>query len=624
MESSHRTERGDSALDALEHELYNPKNKIEDVTLHSVRDRRALDLPTSWGDNSPIITRGKEDAGMSFGVKLLLFSIVLLFCALGFTAWGVLSQRNTVSSANVDMALDITPYTEGGEAVPLTFTLLNRNASPLQNAVITLVYKQGTGSQDEEEKVHEKRELGTINPNDNKRQDFSIILYGGEAEQRDIVVKLEYNIAGSSYAFSKTITASTVLKTPPIAVHIDSPQLLSIGQNGTFVITVKNNSATTSLPSVLQVTLPNSFTTVSQEPKASSRSPIWSIPSIAPGESFVVTVVGSLSGAQGETTSMRAIIGSEGDSKTTLGVVYSSQTVDIKLRSSPLNFVITLDTESGAIDKLRYGDRATLTITYANTSDIPLQDVVIKTSILGDAPLIKKVDPTTGYYDSEKRVITWDKNNLPELATLAPHSNGTLRVIVPIAVSGTNSPSLKVNINGVASTQETDDVTSNVSKTWVVQGSATISAQTTYKNSPFVNSGPIPPVPNTETTYSAHFSVSAQNALANTRVSFILPNYVTWRNVISDQANVSFDARSRTVTWTIDTLDAEKTTSVDVGLSVKPSQSQVGNMPPITSGIILEADEQVSHAHIRTTISPLTTFISGENWSVDPSRVVEN
>ncbi len=623
MELPHQNERSDSALDSLEHQLYDPKKKMEDINFHHTKSERTLELPSSWGDNTPIITQGREEGGTSFGVKLLLFSLVLLICALGFTAWRIMSLRNVVSSANIDMTLDVNPYTEGGETTPLTFTLLNRNKASLQEATVTLVYKQGIGSQDEQEKVHEKRDLGIINPNDNKRQDFNVVLYGSEAEKRDLVIKLEYKVAGSNAVFSKTVTAFTVLKTPPIAVHIDSPKVLSIGQNGTFTITVKNNSATTSLPSVLQVTLPNTFTLVSQEPKSSLKGTVWSIPAVSPGKSVSVTIVGSLTGMQGETTSMKALIGAEGDTRTSVGIVYSSQVVDIKLRSSPLNFSVALDTDSGTTEKLRYGDNAVLTVGYVNTSDMPLQGVSMKLVLSGDAPLIKKVDPTNGHYDSEKQTITWDSSNVPELLTLAPGANGFFRVLIPIVLSGANSPSLKITLTGSGSTQETDDVVAIVSKTWVVQGSATIHAETKYKDSQFTNTGPVPPEANKETTYTARIIVSAQNALTNGKVSFNLPTYVTWKNVTSDNANVSFDSRLRTVTWSIGNIGAEKTVGLDVNLAVKPSLSHVGKMPQITSGIILDADEEVSKAHIRTTISPITTFLSGENWNSDPSRVVD-
>lgn len=623
MELSHQTERGGSALDALEHELYNPKNKMDESSFHRVRDRRELELPTSWGDNAPLITQGREDKGFSFGAKMLFISFILLLSALGYTAWKFFSLNNVVSAANIDMSLEVIPYVEGGEAIPVTFTLLNRNTSPLQEAVITLEYKKGVGSQDEQEKVHEKREIGLINPNDNKRQDFNVILYGSEAEQRDLTIKLEYKVTGSGNIFSKIITASTVLKTPQVSVHIDGPNILSIGQNGTFDITVKNNSATTTLASILQVILPNTFTVNTIEPRSLSHSSVWSIRPLAQGESQVVTITGSLSGIQGETASMKALIGSEGDSNTSVGIVYSSQTIDIKLRSSPLNFALALDTESGGSEKLRYGDRSILTITYANTSDKTLQDISVELLLSGQAPLYKNIELTSGYYDSLKRTILWDKKSVPALATLAPGATGSFRIIIPIVQGGTNSPSLKVTLSGSGTVESKDDVVSIISKSWVVEGSATINVKTTFKNSPFVSTGPIPPEPNVETAYTAHILVSAQNSLINTQVSFRLPTYVSWRNISSDISKTSFDENTRTATWSIGNLAANTTQVMDISLLVKPSQSHVGQMPNITSGIVLDADEEVSRAHIRTTLSPITTYIAGENWEGNPSIVVD-
>lgn len=613
-----------SALDSAEHDLYDPKKKMEDMTPHHMRDKKAKELPTSWGDNTPIIIQAEQEKGFSFGAKILLISIFILIATLGFTAWKVISLRNVVSPANIDMTADITPYVEGGEAVPLTLTLANRNASPLQAATLTLMYEQGTGSQDEQSKVHEKRDIGTINPGEYKRQDFNIVLYGSEAESRTLTFKLEYKVSGSNAIFSKVVNTTTVLKTPPISVKIDGPKILSIGQTGTFSITVKNNSATTSLPSVLQLTLPNTFTLTNSGPEAISNNSSWKVPSLPSGESATYSVTGSLSGTDGETVTIRGIIGSPGDIDTSVGIVYSSQVVDIKLRASPLSLSIALDNESGVPDRLRYGDRAIINVAYANVSKIAMQDVSLKLAITGEASQYKLIDPTNGNYDSVRQTITWDKHNLASLSTLQPGESGTLRVFIPIVTKGTNSPALKIIATGAASTEETDDVVATLSKTWIVQGSATVSAETHFKNSPFENTGPIPPVANTDTSYTVHLVVSAQNALINTKVSFILPAYVTWKGETSDNTLITYDSRTRTVTWLLGKVEAGKTVTSDIGVIVRPSQSHVGKIPTITSGIVLDADEEVSQSHVKNTISPIGTNLIGEEWgSVDPSRVID-
>lgn len=623
MQTSHQNERSNSALDSLEHELYNPKNKMDDVSLHHVRERRTLELPTSWGDNAPIITEGEREKGLSFGAKFLIFSMLLLLGALGFSGWSVLSSRNVVTTANIDMNADIVPYVEGGESVPVTFTLQNKNVSALQEATISLEYKQGLGSQDEQEKVYEKRELGTIKPNEFKQQNFDVVLYGSEAESRDLVFKLEYKVAGSAALFSKKIIVSTVLKTPPVTIHIDSPKILSVDQQGTFVITVKNNSATTSLQSVLSLILPNTFTVVSATPKPNTKGYVWSVPPLKSGETFVTTIVGSLGGSKGETSTIKAQIGSIGKTPTSLGVVYSFQTADIKLRDSPLAITLDLETAAGSSGVIRYGDNAMLTISYQNKGDVPLQNVVLKMDISGDAPLLKQIDPMVGLYDSSKSTITWNKIAVPELGTIQPKAQGTFRVRIPIALSGANLPALKVLLSGVASTVETDDVVTALQKTWTIQGSVTLSAKTQYKTSPFNNSGPIPPIVNSETTYTVHLVASAQNDIANTFVLFTLPSYVTWQNTTSDDQHIKYDAKNRTVTWIVGQMNGGETSSADILLSVTPTQTHVGSSPSITSGIVLNADEVVSRAKIRTTISAPTTRLTGETWDVNPSRVVD-
>lgn len=613
----------ESALDSLEHELNSPKKKITEIEPHHVENRRSLDLPTSWGEQSPILTEVKVDHGSSFGIKMLIFSLLLLLAAGGFTAWRVFSLRNVVSSANIEMTADISPYVEGGEVTDLTFTLGNKNTSQLDSATLTLSYKKGVGSQDEQEKVFEKRDIGTIKAGEYKRQAFNVTLFGEEAEQRDISLKLEYKVAGSNGAFSKTITQTVTLKTPPVSVHIAGPEVLSSSQAGAFTITVKNNSASSSLPSVLQVVLPNTFTTTTLEPKPITRGTVWNIPQLRAGESKIITINGSLTGKQGESTTMRAIIGSAGDSPTTVGVVYASETKDVKIRTSPLVFSVSLDTDSGTSNSLRYGDKATLVVTYINAGTISLHNVGLKLSLEGDAALYKQIDPGVGYFDSLNQTITWDKSIINDLELIPPGGQGTLRIVIPIVTRGENSPVLKMSLMGSGSSQAENDVVAAISNTWVVQGSARIHADTLYRSSPFENSGPVPPVPNVATTYTAHVSVSAQNSLINTKVSFTLPIYVSWRGFTSDNALITYDQRTRAVTWAVGKIDAGKTVVADIGLSVKPSQSHVGQSPAITSGIVLDADEELSRAHLRTTISALTTALTQEAWEVNPSKVVD-
>lgn len=612
-----------SALDKIEQKLYDPKGKTEDMSYHHVRDRKEKELPTSWGDDTPIIKETSEEGGFSFGTKLLIGSSILLLFVLAFTAWRILSSGNIISDKNIDLNLTINPYIEGGEPTPLTVTLNNRNKVALEAASLTLMYKQGSGAQEEEEKIQEKRDLGDIVPGDYKKQGFDVTVYGSESEQRDITAKLEYKVKGSSALFSKISTTKVTLKSPPVSIRMDGPEILSIGQTGAFTFEVRNNTGTTSVPSMLLLVLPANFKVESVNPRPTSRGHIWQIGELAPGASQKVTLTGSLSGSQGEVSTIRAKVGSVGESSNEIGVTFVSQIFDITLRSSPLELSFGFDTERGTSDGLRYGDRVTLSAQYKNATEEVLQDAEFVLKIGGDAALMKQITTTNGYYDSTNGTITWNKGSVPELASLEPGAEGVFRVVIPIVNKGTNSPKLSLSFTGSGSSSGANDVVATIAKTWTVQGSASISANTAYKNSPFQNSGPVPPEANVDTTYTAHIVVSAQNALANARVSFVLPVYVAWRGVASDLKNISYDQTTRTVVWTIGNIEAGKTVVADIGVSVRPSQSHVNSSPSITSGIVLDADEVESRAHLRTTISGLTTYISGEVWPVEPSTVVD-
>jgi hypothetical protein len=617
-------ERDESALESLEEKLYDPKGKIENLAFHHVRDRKEKELPTSWGEDTPIIREGEEDGGLSFGTKFLIGALILLLSVLAFTAWRVISSRNIVSEKNIDMSLDVTPYVDGGEPTPLIVSIQNKNQVALEEASLTLMYKQGSGAQDEEEKVQEKKDLGTIGVGEFKKQDFSIQLYGGEAEARDLTVKLEYKVKGLNQSFPKVVVTQVVLKTPPLSVHLDGPTLLSAGQSGTYTFTVTNTTGTTSQPSLLMATLPTNFQIEESTPRPTSRGAVWQLAALPPGGTSTVTIAGSLSGNQGETSTVKAVVGSLGQSLSQVGVVYSSQTLDIHLRSSPLVVSYSMDTERGPSESLIYGDKAMLTVHYKNVSSAPLHSVELAMQMTGDAVITKNVVPEKGYYDSVSGTIIWNKANVPELDLLQPEAEGAFVVVIPIVTKGTNSPKLNISISGTATLNEQGDVVVNVAKTYPVQGSASVAASTHYKNSPFQNTGPIPPQPNVDTTYTAHLAVSAQNALQNAKVSIRLPAYVTWKNNSTDPTHIAYDASTRTVIWSIGALDAGKTVTADLGLSVRPSQSHVGTSPAITSGIILDADEVVSKAHLKITISPLTTYIAGESWPVNPSLVVDH
>ena len=261
---------------------------------------------------------------------------------------------------------------------------------------------------------------------------------------------------------------------------------------------------------------------------------------------------------------------------------------------------------------------------YENKNDKALRDVSIVGNVGGIAPIISSISSDAGYYDSIKKTVTFNTATNHELSSIAPGAKGEFKIFIPIVSKGNNSPKLSVIVDGTATSASKDDTATEVSKVWNVEGSATLNAFAVYKNSTFTNTGPLPPKANVNTTYGAHIVVSAQNALVNSKVSFILPAYVTFTGNYATGTNVTYDARTRTVVWNIGSIGAGGVVTNDIQVSVRPSQSHVGNTPAVTSSVTLEADEADSKAHIRNIANGLTTELLREQGSTDISHVVAN
>lgn len=611
-------------IDDLEHKLYDPKEKYEDTSFHHIHERNSSDIPRAWTDATPIITPARDgNKGLSFGTKVLFVALGILCITLLFTAWRVLSSRNVVSESNIDVILDSKPYVEGGEATPFTVSVVNRNTVPLQNASLTLSYEKGVGVQDEQEKIYEKRDLGILTPNTLKKEDMSITLYGAESDTRVISVKLEYKVGGANATFNKTVTTQVVLKTPPLSVHVNGPSQLVQGQEGVFTISVRNNTTEPITNSLVIAALPTTFTLRSSDPKSNTRGTTWNLASVLPGATSTITMYGSFSGEPGESDTIKAIVGSASQSINQIGVVYSQEAHPVSISAPLLSFGVRLETDRGAAENLRYGDKAVVTISYKNKSDKPLSDVSVIATIAGDAAVLAGISADNGYYDSINKKVTWSGATNNELRTLAPGSSGDLKIYIPVVSKGTNAPKLVISLNGAATVTSKDDTKTALSKTWTVEGSATFTALSQFKNGSFANTGPLPPKANQDTSYASHLVVSAQNALVNAKVSFILPAYVTFSGVYGKGTNVTYDTRTRTVVWNIGSVAGGAVVTNDIQLVVRPSQSHVGQTPAITSGVTLEADEADSKAHIRMVTSQLTIELK-EQGVLDISHVIAN
>ena len=136
-----------------------------------------------------------------------------------------------------------------------------------------------------------------------------------------------------------------------------------------------------------------------------------------------------------------------------------------------------------------------------------------------------------------------------------------------------------------------------VSRTAKINSDIEFTERSAYYEGPFVNSGPLPPKADTETTYTILWRVvNTSNDLRDVSVRAVLPPYVRWVGKISPATeNITYNPDQRTVTWRAPEIKAWKGVAslpheVAFQVGLVPSVSQVGQalaliLPALFSGV---------------------------------------
>lgn len=606
-------------IDDLETKLNKSKNVLKGVKIHKINDsvKENLEVKNSWSDDTENSNVQKDSN--SFGVKFLIFSVAIFVCVSLYVGYLFLFSKNTISNSNINLTADIKPYVDGGEISKLNISVENKNKVTLKNAKVSISYNRGVSSEQETSKVSDKKELGDLAENAISKQDFDVQFYGKQGEAKNLVVNLEYHLDGSSSVSSKKIEVTTVINKSPIEIKTTGPQSVNSGQNVKYDFVIQNNLQNISDSFMVKVSLPQAFKVEGSKDGVV----FFNIDKLDVGESVTKTITGYFDGSAGEKSSIHIDAGMSSDNSKNISIIYFSDLFDVEIKESPLKLLLSAVTDRGNADILRFGDNLTFVINYENTSNQILNDVEVVAKINGDAPDIGGVlILDDGYLNSTDKTITWNGATRSELKNLLPQSKGFFSFQVPIISRGANTPKLRLEVNGTALNVDKSEIVSNINKEYSVQGSVNLNAWTAYKNSPFQNKGPVPPVVDTETTYTLHLNAFAQNNLDGAQVSFTLPIYTTWKGTTNQDNNISYDKNNRTVTWNIGHMNTDSNLSGDIMISVKPSLSHLGKTPDITGGVVFTGTEVDSKARISVSVRPLTTNLINENWGINTGNVV--
>lgn len=616
----------DSNLRKIERQLYT--TDIQPPSKRSLLHGRAVDAPQSWNDSTtarseelPIL---KKKNPVSMFRNVFLGSLVFLVIAVIVLGVSFIGGGNSISAKNVDIIITTKSFVDGGENLPVDISIVNRNKLPLELATLVLEYPQGTDD-NQNAITRIERPFNTLGSGDTRKESFILQLYGQQNSQKTLTARVEFHVPGSNAVYNRDEPVTVTIRTSPVNLTLNAPASATPNQDIPLVFSIVGNGTASLTDTALVVQYPEGFTFTSADPKPSFGTAVWYLGDLTPGANRIITVHGTLAGGANDLKTVRASVGSQNkkDEKL-LDTTYSSLTQVIPLANAFLAAHITVNGQATGTIPVEARQRVSIQVPWQNTLAVPVTNAQITVHVSGNGYDPATIQAPQGFFDSTNNQITWTSQDHPELATILPGASGRVTFsLTPKQFTGANILTnqniiLTVDVSGYQSGGTKVVAASVDTKTLVVGSDLNLLANSSHYTGSIQNSGPMPPTPGKETTYTIEWKIiNLRNRVANVVVTTKLPTYVAWKNVAlpsSEGANLTYNSVTRQVTWNVGDVPAGtggllpgKTVSFKVGIT--PSSSQLQTQPMITGQIDIsghdtftDQDTSFSKRELYTTV----------------------
>ena len=586
----------------------------------------AHETPHAWQEKSSAVhRRGKRHVRLAayfFGFAFAFFLI-----AGGIAGYLLYYGGNTVSVNNIDVAIQGPTTIAGGDTVPLSLAITNRNPVAVTNATIEVDFPSGSRSADNLLTPYPRytENLGTLASGETVTRSIKAVVFGAAGQSLSLPVSFSFGAAGSSATFVKKSTYALAISSTPLSVSVDTLAETVSGKPLSLSLTVRNNATVPIDNVVVQNSLPFGFTVASSSLPLSGSS--FVVGTLAPGASKDITLSGTLVGQDSEQRVFHFTVGTAqtaGDSA--IAVTYMTQDATVTIVSPFIATALSINGASSATPVVAPGAKESVTVSYANTLSTNVTNATVAVQLSG-AVDYGSVATTNGYYDSSTHTVLFSQDTDPSLASMAPGASGLGTFsfsTLPATTSGAPQVTFTISVSGTRVGQANVPEQVSASQTVVakVTTAVALSALSYHTTGPFANTGPIPPKPNTPTTYTIVWRAQDEgSAVAGASVSAILPSYVTFTGKTSGA--VTYDSGSRTVTWNAADLTPGGVAEAAFQVSFTPSSAQQGTAPVIVGPTAFTGYDRYSGVQVTTSANAVTTETTGDPGYVPTDSTVQ-
>jgi hypothetical protein len=554
--------------------------------------------------------------------KIAVLGVLFFILAIGVAAFSMFFGNNIISAENISVDVSGPIAATGGGEYAFQVAIANQNSVPIQSASLIIEYPSGTKSATEEGKEVqvERRQLDAINTGELINVQVKARLYGEENDEKEIKVSIDYRVAGSGATFHKEASPLRLkISTSPVVIAFDTLKNITSGQELELSLIVQSNSPTPLSNVLIKASYPTGFNFTAAKPDATSGDDGWFIPTLAPGEKKTIVIRGLMTGHDADAQRFLASAGitSENDKNTLTSTLAKAQT-EVVFEQSFLDVALAVNGSNADVGVIGPHEAATVEVQYNNTLDTTIYDGKVLVELGGNALNEFEVQVSGGYYDSSHNTITWDSAGVDTLKEILPGQSRVLSFSITPKDTVGKAPEMnvKVTVKGhrIFEGNVPQELVGTASRIIKVESVPVLTAVALYTQGPFTNIGPVPPVAEKETQYTLTLKMqSGANDMTGAEVTAIVPQYMKWLSTVSSGANVTYNAETRTMKWTIGDMSANSNTEMSVQVSYTPSVTQVGTTPTILEIPRFKATDRFTGTVVRAEHSALTTSLSAES-----------
>ena len=621
-----------SDLESVERKLYTPGavGTPAPSFLRRIFSRPA-DVKMVWGDESEL---GQSPVPMKKRHRSFFILLGALLVLLGAAAIAAIFYIG-LQRQNLTVALLVKDRIESGERLTYQIAYKNEGNQILRDLELNFTYPPGAVPlRDDKTTANGSRvrlPLADLKPGEEAKIELAARLFGRQDEVKKAEGVFYYRIDQGSTRFSVAAGVETVIARVPLVVSINMPNEVVSGQTMTLVVDYTSSAQAPFEGLSLGLQYPSGFEFVLADPAPTKDNNIWSIGTLAPGDSGKITIRGVVSGPPADVKIFNVQVGLY-DASNRVWTPYQVVTANAEVSTPLLSIEQRINESRDTIFKP--GDQLNIRLHYKNMLDIPVRNIVVEVALAGDVADLQSLQIDDGVFDGSRNVIIWNSASFPNFSSLAPHAEGDLRFSVrikPLAssevASGKNiivtstarisSPDRPAGLEGV-DLSSTDILTAKMSTRLV------LSSRLLYHNQYLSNTGPLPPKVKEKTTYTVLWQITnTTNDLTNVELHATLLPGATWENQVNPASqSVDFNANSGVITWRVGNIPAGAGLSrtgpmLAFNIGLVPGVDQIGKSPTLVRGIELIGVDAFTNEQVLIKSADLDTRLTADPTSTD-------